>query len=188
MERLSIMAFRRTGLLLSVAGILGMNFLVVSPASATPSPDPSASTEYSASLKPDTASGVQPMANCDITSRFGNRGQYICGTSPAFVFADPPGNELAYVDLVIGTDYFIYSDSYVCQASGPCNISGWGRLQNGLASNHVPANQIGLFVYTDPLRILPPIIGVIAPDGSEYCNIFTFPPYNWSGWSTLYCP
>jgi hypothetical protein len=176
------MAFRSRciGSLLSIAGILGMSLVVVSPASAAPAPDPSASTRYSGSIKPNTATDVQPMANCNITSRFGNRGQYICGTFPVGVESHL-GGAVAFADLVIGIDNYVYVDSYVCPtATSPCNISGWGRLQNGIASSTAPVQDRGLAVLPTSGGVY---VLVLGTDNRAYCNLFTFPPYRWSGWS-----
>src|SRR5262245_51527021 len=103
---MSIMTFglRRAGLLLGIAWILGVRLLMVSPASAAPAPDSStstryASTKYSVGVRPATPGGVQANAVCNITSRSGNPGLSICGTTAVFVYADPPGGQFAYVDI-----------------------------------------------------------------------------------------
>jgi hypothetical protein len=165
------MAFGRAAVLLSIAGILGMSGMGVSQASAATAAGRSVAVKASASVRFTPATGVRPLAaNCDVTSNYGNVGQYICATKTATAtwYDVATGAVILYDNLVIGTDYHIYHDSG----------GGWSVLQNGAASSTADPTQIGIFLvnFTDT-------IGVVGTDNRTYCNTTTSPGV-WAGWRT----
>jgi hypothetical protein len=166
------MAFRRTALILGVIGVLGASLLGAAPATAAPS-DIDVKETATAYLSYDPqarhgnapSGGIGTQSNCPVTSSYGHGGGYICETQrivATWVF----NGQVFQDDVVIGTDFFVYTDPG----------GGWGRLRNGEASHSLPLNQLGLFIVNSQ------VMSVNGTDNALWCISIGLVPHSWNSW------